>query len=369
MWNRMSFRHSVFSSLTGEFRGRIFTLLVLMFVTLSAVAQTEGTARPRRPRFHFDATNPDVHDPVMAREDGVYYIFSTGMRLSSMASDDLMTWRQGPALMPDVPQWATTAVPGYFGHTWAPDIQKVGDTWVLYYSCSTFGKNGSAIGLMTNKTLNPASPDYRWEDQGMVVRSEQHTTPWNAIDPNLLVDKKGRAWLTWGSFWDGIQLVRLAKDLKTPVGSPRTIARRYQRRGMNEQVPKEDLERAQQAPEAGANAIEAPFIVRAGRYYYLFASWDYCCKGANSNYKTVVGRSKKAEGPYLDRRGRDMASGGGEIVAQRDDRYYGVGHNAVYQFDGQWYFVAHGYSVAHNGASKLIIRKMHFDADGWPVLD
>ena len=174
--------------------------VVLAFIAclmgMSCLAQNE---QQRRPRFGFDATNPDVHDPVMARCDGKYYIFMTGQAVGSMTSDDMKSWTPGRGVMPEIPQWAMEAVPGYRGHTWAPDISEHNGTWYMYYSCSTFGKNGSAIGLMTNKTLNPESPDYKWEDKGMVVRSVQRQTNWNAIDPNLIMDEKGRPWLTWGS--------------------------------------------------------------------------------------------------------------------------------------------------------------------------
>ena len=319
----------------------IFVFLACL-MGMSCLAQNEQ----RRPRFGFDATNPDAHDPVMARCEGKYYIFMTGQAVGSMSSTDMKTWQPGRGVMPEIPQWAIEAD-----------------------SCSTFGKNGSAIGLMTNKTLNPESPDYKWEDKGLVVRSVQRQTNWNAIDPNLIVDEKGHPWLTWGSFWDGIQLVQLDKDFKTPKGESKTIARRYLRNQMSQLVSKEDMERANQAPDAGANAIEAPFLIKEGKYYYLFVSWDYCCKGSNSNYKVAVGRSKKITGPYLDRSGKDMAAGGGEVIAQRDDEYFGIGHTSAYKFDGQWYFMAHGYARANNGASKLVIKKMHFDKDGWPVLD
>ena len=134
------------------------------------------------------------------RCDGIYYIFSTGQGIGCMTSTDMKTWQPSRSVMPTIPQWAIDSVPGYRGHTWAPDISEHNGTWYMYYSCSTFGKNGSAIGLMTNRTLNPESPDYKWEDQGMVVRSIQRKTNWNAIDPNLIVDEKGNPWLTWGSF-------------------------------------------------------------------------------------------------------------------------------------------------------------------------
>lgn len=339
-------------------------LFIVAFVVLTLNAQSQ---QPRSFRFFADPTNPDAHDPVMARCDGRYYLFTTG--IGCLTSTDLLNWQQGPRVMPVAPQWTSDAVPGFRGDCWAPDILYHEGLWYMYYSCSTFGKNGSAIGLMTNRTLNPESPDYKWEDQGMVVRSEQGKTNWNAIDPNVAVDEKGRPWLVWGSFWDGIQMVQLdKKDFRTLKGHPKTVARRYMRNSKSQLVSEEDLKRASEAPDAGANAIEAPFIIHEGGYYYLFASWDYCCKGVNSNYKTVVGRSRRIQGPYLDREGKDMAEGGGGIVAQRDEQFYGIGHNAAYKFDGNWIFIAHGYSRMDNGASKLVVRRMTFDADGWPVL-
>jgi hypothetical protein len=39
-------------------------------------------------------------------------------------------------------------------------------------------------------------------------------------------------------------------------------------------------------------------------WFYLFASFDFCCRGADSTYYTVVGRSKAVAGPYVDRDGK-----------------------------------------------------------------
>lgn len=327
--------------------------------------ESNASDMKRRP---FDATAPLVHDPVLARCDSTYYLFGTGMHIDRMKSSDLKTWEPMEPVMESTPQWAKDTVPGYRGHTWAPDIRKAGNTWYLYYSCSTFGKNLSAIGLMTNKTLDPASPDYKWEDQGLVVKSTPGQTDWNAIDPCLIVDEHGTPWLTWGSFWDGIQLVELSSDFRTPAGTPRTIARRRHKNHLTDSLTNEDQARAKEAPEAGVNAIEAPFIIYRDGWYYLFVSWDYCCKGPNSNYKTAVGRSRTVNGPYLDRSGRDMSEGGGNLIAGPSEAYYGIGHCSAYEFDGQWYFIAHGYSAADGGMSRLTVRQMNFDAEGWPVV-
>ena len=309
-----------------------------------------------RGKFVFDPTNPDVHDPVMARENGKYYMFTTGWGVGMMSSDDMKTWKIEESPLNPIPEWAMEAVPAYKGHTWAPDIIKVGDKWWLYYSCSTFGKNISAIGVAVNKTLDPQSPDYRWEDKGMVIQSVPGQTDWNAIDPNVVMDKEGNPWMTFGSFWDGIQLVKLDRDMKTPIGTPVTIARRFS---------PETVTHLQDT--ANTNAIEAPFITYKDGYYYLFVSYDYCCKGINSNYKTAVGRSKDIAGPYIDKEGKDMAATGGTVLVAESPDYSGVGHCSVYEFDGKWYLIAHGYDKRRNGASKLYIRELNW-VDGWPEI-
>ena len=352
----------------------VFSVCAALIVAQSALAQPWG---------RFDAQNPDVHDPVIAFCEGRYYLFATGFGVQCMSSEDLETWKQEPPVFKTPPQWAVDRVKGYRGHTWAPDVQYHNGLWYLFYSCSAFGKNTSAIGLTVNKTLNPESPDYEWVDKGMVVESVPGQTPWNAIDPNMVVDKRGHVWLSWGSFWDGIQLARLKgmKRARVPrvkrvqevqgvqvKGEPKTVARRYYSGGKHGKPSDEDLALAGEAPDAGANAIEAPFIIREGDWYYLFVSWDYCCKGPRSNYKTVVGRSKRVEGPYLDRQGRKMEEGGGDILLQASDRYYGVGHCGLLKKDGEWLFVAHGYDKLHNGQSKLFLRKMTFDDDAWPTI-
>lgn len=310
----------------------------------------------RRPHFEFDAANPDVHDPVMAKEDGVYYMFTTGFGIGMMSSTDLKTWKQEKAPLDPTPTWPVEFVPSYGGHTWAPDIIKVGDRWYLYYSCSTFYKNISVIGVATNKSLNPNSPDYKWEDLGAVIRSQPGVNDWNAIDPNIIVDENGNPWMTFGSFWDGIQLVQLDKDMKTPVGAPVTIARRR---------PADKVAHGNET--ANTNAIEAPFIACHDGWYYLFVSYDYCCKGLSSNYKTAVGRSRSVTGPYVGKDGRPMTECGGEIIVGESPAYSGVGHCSVYEIDGKWYFIAHAYDKSRRGASKLFLREIKWE-DSWPVI-
>jgi arabinan endo-1,5-alpha-L-arabinosidase len=258
-----------------------------------------------------------------------------------------------------IPGWTTDSVPGFNSHVWAPDVIQWHGRWWLAYSCSTYGKNNSAIGLLSSRTLRARI----WKDEGCIVTSRDKRDNWNAIDPNFVIDDNDQPWLVWGSFWDGIQLVRLDTTMHIAQGAkPRTIARRYD----------PDYKPTEPNPTskyAGTNAIEAPFIFKHGGYYYLFVSWDYCCRGAKSNYRVAVGRSKTVEGPYLDRSGKDMAKGGGTLFIEGDKKEWeAAGHCAAYTFDGEDIFVCHGYSVTQNGAAMLIQRPIVWTADGWPEL-
>ncbi len=96
-------------------------------------------------------------------------------------STDLRTWTLAGYVFDKLPDWASREIPRARG-AWAPDISSFNGKYHLYYSVSTFGSRNSSIGLATNKTLDPHSPDYKWTDEGMVLRSYQDKDDWNAID-------------------------------------------------------------------------------------------------------------------------------------------------------------------------------------------
>jgi arabinan endo-1,5-alpha-L-arabinosidase len=233
-----------------------------------------------------------VHDPVVAREGDNYYLFSTGPGIPFFKSKDLKHWSRAGRVFESSPSWTKEVAPGFDGNVWAPDIVQRGDRFYLFYAISAPGKITSAIGLTINKTLDPASPDYSWKDQGIVIRSIEHRDLWNAIDPQVLVDEKGTAWMSFGSFWGGLKMVKLNESWTAPAEPPEwhSLAKRER------SVLVDDGD-----PEPAA--LEGPFVFRKGPWYYLFISWDYCCRGTKSTYKMVVGRARDFRGPYLDRDG------------------------------------------------------------------
>jgi arabinan endo-1,5-alpha-L-arabinosidase len=358
----------------------LFVAPLLAGVLLGAQAQTTpaqppaGTQTPpagapnQPPRVQNmePRKNISVHDPVMAKQGDTYYLFCTGRGISIWSSKDLETWKPEKPVFETAPDWAVQAIPNFRNHIWAPDISYHKGKYYLYYSVSAFGKNTSAIGVVTNTTLHPTDKDYKWVDHGKVIQSYPGKTNWNAIDPNIITDKSGTPWMSFGSFWDGLKLVKLNKDRLTiaedPDNLPTIASRKKELSAVNPPSVGDN------PVDAGGNAIEAPFIFKKDKYYYLFASIDYCCKGVNSTYKMIVARAKDVQGPYLDREGVSMAKGGGTMVLEGNKDWYGVGHNSVYTFDKKDYLVFHGYEAADNGRSKLRIETLTWDKDGWPIV-
>lgn len=332
----------------------VLFILLLMALPIALFAQNNDPQR-----------RIGVHDPVMIKEGNTYYLFTTGNGVSVWSSPDMKEWKREKPVFEKAPDWTLEAVKGFRGHFWAPDISYHNGLFHLYYSISAFGKNTSCLGLVTNKTLDPQNPDFEWVDQGPVICSIPGVDNWNAIDANLIYGEDGKPYLFWGSFWDGLQIIRLTDDLKKPYPGekPRTIAsRKSDRRAEN--PPSID----NNPVDAGGNAIEAPFVYKKGDYYYFFASIDYCCKGIESTYKMIYGRSKNVAGPYYDKEGKDMLFGGGTILMAGDEDWHGVGHNAVVGWDNEDFLLFHGYDANDNGRSKLRIFRLLWDENQWPVI-
>lgn len=313
-----------------------------------------------------------THDPSIAKDGGTYYVFTTGAarpnpatasslpsvlrpQIAVRCSKDLLEWRFCGAVFPALPQWIRDISPST-KDLWAPDISYFDRLFHLYYSYSVFGRNTSGIGLATNVTLDPSSPRYKWDDKGLVLRSGSGDD-FNAIDPNLTIDQDGNAWLAFGSFWTGIKMRRLDRLTGLPSTSDGNFYALASRGFVRKPQPSEAL-----PPDE--EAIEAPFIYWHDGYYYLFVSWDLCCRGTKSTYRTMVGRSRQITGPYVDRAGKSMLEGGGSPVLSSNEVWIGPGGASLLRLAAADLIAFHAYSAA-DGRPALQLSTL-FWQDGWP---
>ncbi|MBN2473980.1 MAG: arabinan endo-1,5-alpha-L-arabinosidase [Pirellulales bacterium] len=327
---------------------------VMLAMSITAAAPGHGAeaspavgarAEPSRRRMSPEEMGRLVHDPsTIVRCKDEYWLFATGRGLISRRSEDLAHWSVGPRVFLSPPDWAAQAVPANRGHFWAPDVIRHNDRYLLYYSVSMWGVNTSAIGLATNVTLDPADPDFGWTDQGIVIQSGRHDD-FNAIDPAVARGRQGDLWLAFGSFWSGIKLIRL------DPGSGKRLAPDSPIHGL-----------------AHHESIEAPMIHHRQGYYYLFVNWGLCARGVYSTYNIRIGRSTQITGPYLDKDGRDMLRDGGSLFLGTQNNFIGPGHAGVFSEGDRDWLSYHYYDGTRRGMPTLAVRRLDWDAEGWPQL-
>jgi len=299
----------------------IWTAAVLALVSLCV----------SRPAFAFASAlngEPYIHDPsTVIYDNGKYYTFGTGG--GGLISDDGgWTWHTG-AVRP--------------GGGVAPDVIKIGDKFFMAYAVGGGGMSGghaSNVKTMWTKTLDPKSPDFKFNDDSIVATSNGVEDA-DAIDPSFLY-QGGHLWLSYGTYFGFIRVLEL--DPKTAKRLPGA------------------------KPVDVAIDLEATDLIYKDGWYYLLGTQGTCCDGANSTYNIRVGRSRKVTGPYLDNIGVDMLKGGGKEVVSASGKFIGPGHFGRMELgDGVEKFSCHYEAdLNRSGRSVLDIRPLLWK-DGWPV--
>ncbi len=324
---------------------------ILAFSTVSN-AQPDSSRSDSGKQWHVFPLEESASRGIVTRDPSSiakckddYWVFYTGRGIPSFHSKDLVKWERGPAVFKTAPEWIAGAVPeNRRMQYWAPDIMKLGDRYLLYYSVSSMGKMTSAIGLATNPTLDPNDPAYHWTDQGIVVQTKDGDG-YNAIDPSVFSDSDGSLWLTFGSYWSGIKLIQLdPKTGKRIAPDSKLYSLAY-----NE-------------------SIEASYLCKHDNYYYLFLNWGSCCRGPESTYNIRIGRSQNVTGPYLDKAGVDMLNKGGSVfLPTTNGPLIGPGHSGTLNALGKTWFTSDFEGDTRlDGKATLAITPLRWNADGWP---
>ena len=296
-----------------------------------------------------------LHDPgTMIKDGSSYFIYGDGQGISGITSTDLRNWTATSAVFPgNPPAWTTNDISNFTGYFWAPDIAYFNGRYNLYYACSQWGTINSAIGLVTSPSL--VSPV--WTDQGKVIESNYPATTntdltaYNCIDPSVMVDTNGTAWLSFGSYSDGILIMQLDPSTGKRIATNSPIYRV-----------------SNNGPYFFSNTEEGSCLYQHGGYYYLFVNFGGCCDGVDSTYNIRVGRSSTVTGPYFDRAGVNMTNGGGTMVLESTARFIGPGHAAIMNDGTTNWFTYHYYDGNNNGTPTVGMNRIYWTADGWPAL-
>ena len=288
---------------------------------------------------------PGMHDPsTVIVENGKYYVYATGAGLPMSISDDGWSWRRAGSVMQAVPggKPGPDVIARGGNNTWAPDLIRLGDKYFLYYSAPGTQPK-AAIGLLVGKTLDPESPDYKWEDAGPVVWSDGVEDS-NAIDPGVFRDPTNGTAVAHLRF-----VLRLHPSRRTEPEDRQAVVSRS--------------EGGQRRDQFGSLDHDLPRrLVLPARHARVLLP------GANSSYNIRMGRAKKVTGPFLDNMGIDMLQGGGKLFLGSGGRFVGPGHFGLLDLgDGVEKFSCHYEAdLDRGGISVLDIRPLLW-RDGWPV--
>ena len=307
--------------------------LVLAFPAISILLMAGGPDKNyKNPVVDYSLPDPSV----IKGDDGYFYLYATEdiRNMPIHRSEDLINWESVGTVF--TKETRPTFEPK--GGLWAPDINKIGEKYVLYYSMSRWGGEWTCgIGVATAE-----KPEGPFIDHGMMFRSSDIGVQ-NSIDP-FYIEENGKKYLFWGSF-RGIFGVELTSDgLAVAPGAVKK--------------------------QIAGTAYEGTYIHKRNGYYYLFASTGTCCEGLQSTYQTVVGRSDNLWGPYVDKQGNSMLENNHEVLIHKNKKFVGTGHNAELITDktGEDWILYHGVSVANPHGRVLLLDKVLWKKN-WPLVE
>lgn len=288
-------------------------------------------------------------DPfVLAARDG-YYAFGTGegetaQSLVAMASEDLVTWRPlGEVLDPADTHGEAT-------HLWAPEVARVGDEYVIYYS----GGVGDARHRL--RAASSARPEGPYSDLGANLAPDE---PF-AIDPHPFRDTDG----SWYLFYavDRVDTERVGTMVVVDrmlapdrlVGDPQPVV-----------TPSADWQlflagRSMYGGVHDWHTCEGPFVVRrADRYWCLYSGGNW----QEATYGVSAAWAPHPLGPWTEEAG-DAPT----VIRTRPDVAHGPGHASVVtdQAGDDW-LVYHAWDAA-GSARRMCLDRLRWTPDG-PVCE
>ncbi len=271
----------------------------------------------------------DIHPPVGQRQDWFcmadYHVFS---------SENLTDWHDhGVILTQEAVPWGKPD--GY--SMWAPDCVEKNGTYYFYFPDAPKGGRGFGIGVATAQ-----SPE------GPFTCEPQPIKGISGIDPCVLLDDDGSAYIYWGG--GGIRGGKLKANMKELDGELKEV-RLPRREGQPElppmQVGGEDM---QGLPDGFK---EGPFAFKRKGHYYLTFPW---VRKEGGTETLAYAMSDRPLGPWTFK---------GVIMEEHANGCW-TNHHSLVEYKGQWYIFYHTnyFSPRDDKRRSACIERVTFNSDG-----
>ena len=237
------------------------------------------------------------------------------------STDDMQTWTDhGAVLSPADFSWAV-------GEAWASQvIERNGKFY--YFTTVQAGEpyTGKAVGVAVGDS--PTGPFHDAIGKPLICDTMTDNGPrgwWNDIDPTVLIDDSGQAWLCWGN--GTCFLAKLKANMTELDGDIQVV-----------DLPK---------------YVEGPWLHKRGDLYYL----TYASLG-NGTETISYATAPAVAGPWTYR---------GELTGPAENSF--TIHPGIIEFKGKWYLFYHNAVLTldgHRGAigRSVCVDELHYNDDG-----
>jgi beta-xylosidase len=231
------------------------------------------------------------------------------------SSSDMVNWTEHPVpLKVKDFAWAKD-------DAWASQVIERNGKFYWYAAVTHNTIPGKAIGVAVAD--NPLGP---FKDaKGSAIITNDMTTDtrisWDDIDPTVIIDEKGQAYLFWGN--TKCRYVKLKENMIDMDGPIHTVS-----------LP---------------HFTEAPWINKHNGWYYLSYAYQF-------PEKIAYAMSRNIEGPWEYKGILNEVAGNSN-----------TNHQAIIDFKGKSYFVYHNGSIPTDGSSfhrSVCIDYLHYNKDG-----
>lgn len=318
-----------------------FSVSLLSVLLLSAcyAKPAESTPAGTNPTpgvsFRNPVFNADFPDPFVLEAGGKYYAYATngnGRRIQVAVSDDLITWALIKDAMPSAAKWATSQT----GLTWAPEVMKINEMYMLYYTSRDIDSNKQCVGVATSD--KPEGPFKDISATPLVCQAKEGGT----IDASPFRDGD-KVYLYFKN--DGnccgmpthIYVQEMAPDGLRMVGEPTALL-------VNDQSWE-------------GHVIEAPTMFKKdGKYYLFFSANNY----GDEKYAVGYALCDSPTGPCQDAQENPIL----KSRTNQEPKVIGPGHQTLFQVGDQTWIFYHAWNVDAQGKQGGQ-RYMWLDQVGW----
>jgi len=317
-------------------------LSVLIAGPVYAATNTKTTSAPASQHPGNPIRPYDTADPGVVRANGKWYVYHTSSGRSNRArypivvsdGNNITDWDVVGHIFPlgHIPKWCEES-----WSWWAPEVHKVNNRYIAYYTARQNGSNRFAIGAAI-----ASKPEGPFKDMGAPIKKNEAV---GLIDVSFFQDPTTRKkYLIWKEDQNDFNPPRptplvmqeLGSDGITLIGNSRELLRNDQ-------------------PWEGV-LVEAPNIVFHDGWYYLFYSGNIF---TSDEYSVGVARSRSVWGPYE----KDP-----KPILVHDENFSGPAHQYVIQDEkGTWHIFYHARLKSIDSGRRFLMHDLlSWGADGWP---